>query len=191
MMRSLAALGCTALALVASASAAPQRDALIRPGIGIGKVRLGMSLAQVRAAWGKPQAVTAGRRGRGARRLELQYDFAAYVVTLHGSPGRERVVSVSTTLAKERTIQRLGVGSAERRLQRVLRGQLRCDQLDTVIQRRSTIPVLRTNRRECTLGERGRPQTAFVSRMRVPSFLPEDWSKSAYVFEVVVRAPGA
>jgi hypothetical protein len=191
MHRSVVALGFLALALVASAGAAPQRDARIRPGIGIGEVKLGMSLAQVRAAWGKPQSVTTRRRGRGARRLELQYDFAAYVVTLHGSPGRERVVSVGTTLAKERTSQGLGVGSRERRLQRVLRGHLRCEQLDTFIQPRSTFPLIQTNRRECTLGERGRPQTMFVSKMRVPSFLPEDWSKSAYVFEVVVRAPGA
>jgi hypothetical protein len=84
-------MGCLALALVASAAAAPQRDALIRPGVGIGKVELGMSLAQVRAAWGKPQSVVTGRRGRGAHTLELQYDFAAYVVTVHGSPGREQV----------------------------------------------------------------------------------------------------
>ncbi len=100
-------------------------------------------------------------------------------------------MSVGTTLAKERTRHGLGVGSPERRLQRVLRGQLRCDQLDTFIQPRSTTPLIQRNRRECTLGERGGPQTVFVSKMRVPSFLPEDWSKSAYVFEVAIRAPGA
>jgi hypothetical protein len=48
-----------------------------------------------------------------------------------------------------------------------------------------------SNRGECILGEPGSPQTAFVSRMRRNSFLPEHWSGSAYVFEVVIRVPGA
>src|SRR5215218_7631083 len=113
-----------------SASAASQRDALIRPGIGIGKVKLGMSLKQVRGAWGRPQAVVTTTNERGARTLELQYDYAAYVVTLVGAPGGERVTAVGTTLAKERTSQGLGVGSLERRLQRAFRGDLRCERLD-------------------------------------------------------------
>jgi hypothetical protein len=146
MLRSLAALGCTAVALVASAGAAPHRDVLIKPGVGIGKVRLGMSLAQVRAVWGRSQAVIASQE-RGARKLELQYDYAAYVVTLRGQPRQERVVAVGTRLAKERTRQGLGVGSLERRLQRAFRGELRCDQLDIVYMPRSSIPMVGTNGR--------------------------------------------
>jgi hypothetical protein len=188
----LAVLGCTALALVASAGAAPQRDALIRPGVGIGKVRLGMSLAQVRAAWGRPQAVIPSQE-RGARQLELQYDYAAYVVTLVGVPGRERVTSVGTTLAKERTSQGVGVGSLERRLQRAFGGELRCDRLDVVYMPRSSVPVLGSNRRDCTLGAASRPQTMFTSRIRLQYawdlHQPEDWSKLARVTEVVIRAP--
>jgi hypothetical protein len=190
MVRSAVVLGCFALLLVASASAAPQRDALIRPGVGIGKVELGMSLKQVRAAWGKPQAITIRREGQ-ARLTELQYDFAAYFVTLIGSPGRERVIRVGTTLAKERMANGLGVGSRETRLQRELRSRLQCDRLDVFQQPRNPYPLIQTNRRECRLGERGSPQTVFVSKMRVPSFLPEDWPKTAYVFEVVIRAAGA
>ena len=190
MVRTVASLGCAALALVASASASPQRDALIRPGVGIGKVRLGMTLAQVRAAWGRPQAQTIEILPRGGREIELQYDFAAYTVVLTGRPGRETVDSIATTLTKERTRQGLGVGTPERRLQRLLRGELRCDRLDVVTQPRSPYPLLFRNRRECTLGARDGPQTVFVSRMRRQSFLPEHWSASAYVFEVVVRAPG-
>jgi hypothetical protein len=102
-----------ALALAASASGSTQRDALIRPGVGIGKVRLGMTLAQVRAAWGRPQAVTVRTQKRGGRVVELQYDFAAYVATLSGIPRHERVVAVGTTLAKERLPQGVGVGSPE------------------------------------------------------------------------------
>jgi hypothetical protein len=190
MVRTVASLGCAALALVASASASTQRDALIRPGVGIGKVRLGMTLAQVRAAWGRPQAQTIETLPRGGRRIELQFDFGAYTVTLTGRNGRESVDSVATTLAKEKTRRGLGVGTPERRVQRLLRGELRCDRLDVVTQPRSPYPLLSRNRRECTLGAAGGPQTVFVSRMRRQSFLPEHWSASAYVFEVIVRATG-
>jgi hypothetical protein len=190
MVRSAVVLGCLMLLLASSAAAAPQRDMLIQPGVGIGKVKLGMSLKQVRAAWGKPQAVTVRREGK-ARLTELQYDFAAYFVTLIGSPRRERVVRVGTTLRKEKMANGLGVGSPERRLERALRARLHCDKLDIGPWPGSPYPLLLTNRRECALGERGSPQTVFVSKMRVRSVLPEDWSKSAYVFEVVIRAPGA
>jgi len=78
--------------LVASANGSTQRDALIRPGVGLGKVRLGTTLTQVRAAWGWPQAVTTRTQERGGWILELQYDFAAYTATLSGLPKRERVV---------------------------------------------------------------------------------------------------
>jgi hypothetical protein len=194
MVRPLLALGCTALALVASAGAAPQRDALIRPGVGIGKVRLGMSLKQVRTAWGPPQAVITSQE-RGARKLELQYDYAAYVVSLVGVPRRERVVSVGTTLAKERLSQGLGVGSLERRLQRAFGGRLRCERLDVVYMPRSSIPVLASNRRDCTLGAPGQAQTVFTSRIRLQTawdqHRPEDWSRLARVTEVLIRAPAA
>jgi hypothetical protein len=192
MLRSLAALGCIALALVASADAAPQRDVLIRPGSGIGKVRLGMSLAQVRAAWGRPQATIVSQE-RGARRLELQYDYAAYVVTLLGEPRREHVVGIGTTLAKERTAQGLGVGSLERRLQGAFRSRLHCDRLDVVYAPRSSIPILGSNARDCTLGASSGPHTVFTSKIRLryawDQHPPEDWSKEARVTEIVIRAP--
>ena len=83
--RPAAAVGCLVLVFAATAAAATSHDLVIRPGVGIGKVRLGMSRAQVRSAWGAPQAVV-----RTGRSVELQYDFAAYVVILRGSRGRER-----------------------------------------------------------------------------------------------------
>ena len=50
-------------------------------------------------------------------------------------------------------------------------------------------PVLAANRRECTLGDpRGR-HTTFVTKMRPFTFLADDWSKKARVYEVV-SAPG-
>jgi hypothetical protein len=194
MGRTLAAFGCAGLALAASASASTQRDTLIRPGVAIGKVRLGMTLAQVHTAWGRPQAVTIRTQDRGGRILELQYDFAAYTATLSGLPKRERVIAVGTTLAKERLRQGLGVGSLERRLQRTFRGELRCERLNIVYMPRSSIPVLSQNERHCTLGYKDGPQTDFTSRIRLQTawdqHRPEDWSRLARVTEVVIRAPG-
>jgi len=192
MVRWLAALGFVALALTASAGATTQRDALIRPGIGIGKVKLGMSLAQVRTAWGAPQARIVSQE-RGARKLELQYDYAAYVVTLRGDPRHERVVAIGTTLAKERTSQGVGVGSLERRLQGTFRSRLRCDRLDVVYMPRSSIPMLGSNERRCTLGTASAPHTVFTSRIRLDyawdQHPPDDWSRLARVTEVVIEAP--
>jgi hypothetical protein len=192
MIRAFAALGCVVLGLAASASASTQRDALIRPGVGIGKVRLGMTLAQVRAAWGRPYAVQITPHELGARTIELQYDFAAYVVTLVGLPGRERVVAVATTLAAERLRQGVGVGSLERRLQRVFRGELHCGRLPVSV----GAPIIYAGaRRRCTLGDRDGRHTVFTSwiHMRYPwdARPVSDWARLARVMEVVVRAPGA
>lgn len=188
MVRLLAAGGCLALALAVSAAAAPSHDLVIRPGVGIGKVRLGMRLEQVRSAWGEPQAVTSRRSGRGARTIELQYDFAAYVVTLNGPRGRERVVSIGTTIAGERTRDGVGVGTPEARLRRAFGDELRCKPLARMFMPGYSVPVLAANRRECTLGDPDDPHTVFASRMRPFTFLAEDWSKKARVYEVVVRA---
>jgi hypothetical protein len=192
MNRSLVVLGFVALVLATSTGASTQRDALIRPGVGIGKVRLGMTLAQVRAAWGRPYAVQITPHQRGARTIELQYDFAAYVVTLVGLPRRERVVAVATTLAKERLRQDVGVGSLELRLLRVFRGELHCDRLPVSPETRS---IYAGARRRCTLGDREGRHTVFTSWLhpRYPwdNRPVEDWARQARVMEVQVRGPGA
>lgn len=192
MARSLVALAFVALALTPSAGASTQRDALIRPGVGIGKVRLGMTLAQVRAAWGRPYAVRITQLPRRGRTIELQYDFAAYIVTLAGLPRRESVVAVSTTLGEERLRQGMGVGSLERRLRSVFRGELQCGRLPVSV----GAPMIYAGaRRRCTLGDRDGRHTVFTSwiRMRYPwdARPVEDWTRLARVMEVVVRAPGA
>jgi hypothetical protein len=191
MARWAAALVFIALLLAASASASTQRDALIRPGVGIGKVRLGMTLAQVRAAWGRPYAVQITPHQRGARTIELQYDFAAYVVTLVGLPRRERVVAVSTT-AEQRLRQGVGVGSLERRLLRVFRGELDCERLPISVDARGVpLGVIYAGAvRRCTLGDRDQRHTVFTSRIhpRWPwDHRPvAEWVKLARVMEVTV-----
>jgi hypothetical protein len=186
-----AAFAFIALLLATSASGSTQRDELIRPGVGIGKVRLGMTLAQVRAAWGAPQAVAIRTRKRGERIVELQYEFAAYVATLSGLRGHERVIAVGTTLARERLPQGVGVGSPERRLQRVFRGELHCEILPV---EPGTAVFFASARRRCTLGDRHGRHTVFTSglHLRYPwdARPVADWARLARVKEVVVRASG-
>ena len=111
----VAACSSVLVALAAApAAAAPTRDALIRPGQGIGKVNLGMTLAQVRSSLGRPDAVA--RRleyAFGGEYVELQWG-AAWSVGFRTQAGRLRAVRVATTKTNQRTRARIGVGSRPR-----------------------------------------------------------------------------
>jgi hypothetical protein len=101
--------------------AAPERDAVVRLGVGIGKVRLGMTGAQVRRAMGGPEARRTEQRGFGNRRVELTWWSGradSFTVQLEGRRGRERVIAVSTTRKSERTAQGLGPGVTVARFRR-------------------------------------------------------------------------
>ena len=98
----------------ATGGAAPTRDALIRPGQGIGKVNLGMTLAQARAALGRPDAVV--RRFEyafGGEYVELQWG-QAWTVGFRTEAGKLRVVRVATAKTTQRTREGLGIGSRPR-----------------------------------------------------------------------------
>ena len=93
--------------------AAAQRDAVVRLGVGIGKVRLGMTAAEVRRVMGRHDARRSERRGFGNRWLELTWWSGLadnFTVQLEGQRGRERVIAVSTTRKSERTAEGLGPG---------------------------------------------------------------------------------
>ena len=118
----LAATLATALFLPAAGPAEPLRDALVRPGKGIGKIQLGMTLTQVRRALG-PSTYVSHRidYGTRGRYLQLGWELPGRVswepnvwrVGLRStSPkGALRVVRVSTTAPAQRTTSGLGVGS--------------------------------------------------------------------------------
>jgi hypothetical protein len=110
------------LAGAASAvQAASARDALLRPGVGIGKVRLGMTVAGVRRAMGKHDVGRAQRRDFGNRELELTWWSGladSFVVRLLGPPGHERVISIATTRKSERTVSGIGPGIRVARFRR-------------------------------------------------------------------------
>ena len=180
----------TAMLVSASAAAAPAATLVIRPAVGIGKLRLGMTEAEVRRAMGKPQFVVTRRAGFGLRSIEYQYGYAEYTVRLFGRPGRLRAVRVGTTLLRERTPRRVGVGSSERAIRHAY-PPLRCEPLQT--ERSGSIRIVRTIQRECTLfGASGR-RTIFTTDVYERMFeviTPAIWSRRARVIEVSVAVAG-
>jgi hypothetical protein len=120
-MRTRAVIAAATFALVAgSASAAPSRDTLIRPGQGIGKVNLGMTVAQVRAALGRPGSTVRRQEiAFGGEYVELQWAQGAWTVGFRTQAGTLRVVRVATQRTTQRTRQRLGIGSLPRQIVRV------------------------------------------------------------------------
>jgi hypothetical protein len=119
--RVVVAIGLVLAAVVAAtAHGAQERDALVRPGVGIGKIRLGMTPAQVFRALGRTQLVN--RRldyGFGTRYVEYGWDYTSWSVGFTGRPNSLRVSKIATTLRRERTRGGVGVGTTVRALLRV------------------------------------------------------------------------
>jgi hypothetical protein len=115
------------LGLTAESAAAPAATALIRPGVSIGKVRLGMRFADVRRALGRPMLVNR-RQNRGFGRIYVEYawEYGAWRVGLAGAAGRLRVVRIATSLRGERTREGIGVGSTTLELAQHYRGRADC-----------------------------------------------------------------
>ena len=122
-MRTLALaapLAAVAALCAGAATASPSADTRVTPGVGIGKLRVGMTLAQVRRILGPPHAVSARRRiGFGVRYVEYQWNLAAWTAGFQGRAGKLRAVKVATTLGRERTRAGLGVNSRIRDVLRV------------------------------------------------------------------------
>jgi hypothetical protein len=118
------ALFVVSLLLVAAAVATPasgerHADLLVRHGESIGKVKLGMTLPQVRQLLGRERAVNKReKRGtRGYRYLELDWDYTWWTIGFMRAPGgKYRAVSIGTVQHGQRTPERLGTDSTERDL---------------------------------------------------------------------------
>jgi hypothetical protein len=189
-MRSRLLLLAGAAAAFAAAGAHARTDAnvLIRPAQGIGKIRLGMTEAQVRRTMGRPRAVIRQPGGFGLGAVELEYGLAAYTVRLVGRRGQARVVRVGTTLVRERTRAGVGVGSLERRVLRAY-PRLRCESLRTYAI--SGVTYSGRSMRDCVLFAPSGRRTTFTSGVRVNSTIGEsltlrDWNQRARVIEVSV-----
>lgn len=139
-------------ALGASAAGAePARDALIRPGVSIGELRLGMTFDAVRTALGRHTEVVERRRlGFGSTYVEYGWSARTWRVGLLGRGAKAKVVKVATSIRRERTRSGVGVGSTIRALQRRLGA--RCwGAHDNV----------RYGARLCYVGRRGQAKTVF------------------------------
>ena len=105
------------------APAAPETDMVIRLGAAIGKIELGMTPPQVRRAFGRPHVTVYRRADFGARGryLELGWELPGrnswepvlWQVGFRSTSRRAplRVTRIATTARRERTPQRIGIGS--------------------------------------------------------------------------------
>jgi hypothetical protein len=194
MTRTVLACVIAAAAAAASAGASPSHEALIRPGVGIGAARLGMTTTQLRAAMGKPLAVLSQPASYGRTSIEWQYGYGAFTVRLEGPRRALRVVSVATTLRRERTREGLGVGTLEARVERAYAGRIRCERLRTggASDGRSTLVVVLDQNRDCVVSHPNGTRTVFRTWVKPgvyePPPTPERWEKDAQVLEVSVRS---
>ena len=96
-------LGLAAVATATATGVARATESTIVPGVGIGRVRLGMTQVQVKRALGQWRY-----RRREDNRLTVGWGFASWTVVLIGG----RVVEVDTTVHAQRTKSGIGPGSA-------------------------------------------------------------------------------
>ena len=106
MPRVFATLLCVGCLIVAPNASALEET--IEPGVGIGKVKLGMTRAQVLRVLGKDYIVN----GRNGSATELAWDYGTWSVALV----QNRVAEVAVTLRGQKTPAGIGPGSTWRRL---------------------------------------------------------------------------
>jgi len=103
----LALIAAASLAPSAGATGVPSPDHLIRPGVGAGGVRLGMSEGQVLRVLGRPDDRVAARDARGA---VVRLRWAGIAVMRWDGPGG-RVIEVCITDRGIRMPNGIGVGT--------------------------------------------------------------------------------
>jgi hypothetical protein len=106
MPRVFATLLCVGFLVVAPSASAVEET--IYPGVGIGKVKLGMTRAQVLRVLGKDYIVN----GRNGNATELAWDYGSWSVALV----QNRVAEVAVTLRGQKTPAGIGPGSTWRQL---------------------------------------------------------------------------
>jgi hypothetical protein len=97
-----------AVAAATLVSGASATESTIYPGVGIGKVQLGMTRADVERALGHDYLVNE----RGSNYLQLGWNFGSWTVELVAKGRTYHVVRVSTTLRSQRTPKGTGPGAS-------------------------------------------------------------------------------
>jgi len=100
----------TVLVLIVAASASAT-EATIYPGVGIGKVKLGMTKAQIERILGSDAIVDDRGAVAGHSYLELGWNFDSWSVGFVLDKGRYRAVRIGTTMARQRTPKGVGPGA--------------------------------------------------------------------------------
>jgi hypothetical protein len=111
----------TAAVAVVAAFLAPSAsgvEATVVPGVGIGKVTLGMTATQVKTILGGSYLVDEKTTVQGIRYVKYGWDFSTWAVMFRQRGETLRAVQVETTLRGQQTPKRIGVGST---LQQVAR----------------------------------------------------------------------
>ncbi len=105
--------------LLAAAIVIPSASAIestINPGVGIGRVKLGMSATQVKRAMGTGFLVNKRRTINGVRYVELGWDFDSWAVTFVQRGKTLRVAQVSTTVRSQKTAKGIGLATSWRKV---------------------------------------------------------------------------
>jgi hypothetical protein len=118
----LALIAAASLAPSAGGTGVPSPDHMIRPGIGAGGVRLGMSEGQVLRALGRPDTRVTSRDGGGST---VRLSWAGIAVLRWDGPGG-RVIDICVTDRGIRMANGVGVGTSLARVRRALPGAT-CD----------------------------------------------------------------
>ena len=96
------------LSLTAGAAAT---ESTITPGVGIGKVKLGMTAAQVKRDLGADYLANGTKTIAGKRYVEYGWNFSHWVVTFAQQGRALRAVQVATDVHDQRTTKGIGYGS--------------------------------------------------------------------------------
>lgn len=118
-------LGVVAVAVTAILVLAPGAGAFestIYPGVGIGKVKLGMSGGRVTKAMGRDFIVNKRETVNGVHYVEYAWNFAHWTVTFAQHGGALTAVQVATDVHNQRTTKGIGYGTLWRALLRAYPG---------------------------------------------------------------------
>jgi hypothetical protein len=191
------ALAAALLAAAVGTTPAGAAEPSIRPGIGIAKIRLGMTEAQLRAAMGPPDASHREPSTFGRVRAVIQYAAGTYTVVFDGPPRALRVTAVSTRLTRHRSAEGFGVGTPERVLKARLGSRVRCGPLKTVSSSEGPFVARDQRWRRCAVAGPRDTQTVWFTNLpqelinELPFVRVTEWNAKARVVEAAVRTTGS
>ena len=115
-------LVCCVVVVLVMATPAGAFESTIFPGVGIGKVRLGMSAAQVKKVMGRDFLLNDHETVAGVRYVEYGWDFAHWTVTFAQHGRVLEAVQVATDVHGQRTAKGVGYGTFWRTVLRAYPG---------------------------------------------------------------------